>query len=131
MFRAYGIAFVIGLVLGAGGIGILAWRSNAAQRELIGIYVNAVADRERELAKLNGELAEARALIDRREQLDRARQQLDDEIRGIIRAGERTVADAVGEYNKAIAELRLHQQIYEKLRSYYDPNYKTAKRTSR
>lgn len=119
--------FILGIIAGAGGVGYAAYRQSTALRSELGEYKLIVAARNRKLELLNGELVIARALADGRAKLDEERKQLDAEIEGIVRGGEKNINAAVGEYNKTIERLKLHERVFNALRRYYDPGYNPGK----
>jgi hypothetical protein len=115
------LAFVLGILIGSGaGVGIVAAATARERAE----YKSLVADRERQLTELNRQLAEARAFAGQRAELDR-------ELMATIQQGMGAINQARSEYERALASVRLAQSIFEKLRPYYDSNYKPTGNTDK
>lgn len=108
------LVFVLGAIIGSSaGIAITGIGCETTRQR----YESTLADWQRQLAERDRELGEARKLAEQRRAMDA-------EIMGAVEQGLAAVRAARSEYDRAIAQLRLAQSVYETLRKYYNPGVK-------
>jgi hypothetical protein len=126
--RAYFVAFLCGIVLGAGIVGgFWIYRSGqdaATHRAVVAAYQSSLADWQRRATELSGQLADAERDAHRSTELAARLNELVARNAGFITA-------ARSENERAIAQLRLAIAVYDILREYYDPSYGADAKTGK